>query len=69
MSLLVAWLVPYATPLIAAYATPLIAAAFLLSYLLSFAWGGIWWVNQNTTGSVCRNQLNTSFSTFHEGDD
>ncbi len=36
VSLVVAWLVPYATPPI--------AAAFLLSYLLSFAWGGIWWI-------------------------
>lgn len=31
-----AWLVPYATPLI--------GAAFLLSYLLSFAWEEIWWI-------------------------
>ncbi len=41
VALVVAWLVPYATPLI--------AAAFLLTYLLSFAWGGIWWGNQNTS--------------------
>ena len=34
VSLVVAWLVPYATPLI--------AAAFFVSYLLSFAFGGIW---------------------------
>lgn len=34
--LVVAWLVPYATPLI--------AATFFVSYLLSFAWGGIWWI-------------------------
>ncbi len=61
VSLVMAWLVPYATPLI--------AAAFLLSYLLSFAWGGIWWVNQNITGSVHRNQLNPPFLTFHKGDD
>ena len=36
VSLVVAWLVPQATPFI--------AAAFLLSYLFSFAWGGIWWI-------------------------
>jgi len=38
-----AWLVPYATPLI--------AAAFLLSYLLSFAWGGIWWIKGMKAGT------------------
>ncbi len=53
VSLVVAWLVPYAAPPI--------AATFLLSYLLSFAWGGICWINQNTTGSVHRNQLNAFF--------
>ena len=36
VSLVVAWRFPDATPLI--------AAAFLLSYLLSFAWGGIGWI-------------------------
>ncbi len=71
VSLVVAWLVSYALPLIAATFVSLIAAAFLLSYLLSFAWGGIWWIKQNTTGSVYRSQLNTSFSvlTLREGDD
>jgi len=43
VSLVVAWLVPYATPLI--------AAAFLLSYLLSFAWGGIWWLKGVKAGA------------------
>ena len=43
VSLIVAWLVPYATPLI--------AAAFLLSYLLSFAWGGIWWIKSMKAGA------------------
>ncbi len=60
VSLVVAWLVPYTTPLI--------AAAFLLGYLLSFVWGGIGWINQNTTCGVYWNQLNTSFSTFRKGD-
>ena len=33
VALLVAWLVPYATPMI--------AAAFILTYLSSFAWGAV----------------------------
>ena len=33
VALLVAWLVPYATPLV--------AAAFILTYLASFAWGAV----------------------------
>jgi len=47
VSLVVAWLV--------SYAAPLIAATFLASYLLPFVLGGIWWINQSTTGSVYRN--------------
>ncbi len=43
ISLVVAWLVPHATPLI--------AAAFLLSYLLSFAWGGISWIKSMKAGT------------------
>jgi phosphatidylserine synthase len=43
VSLIVAWLVPHATPFI--------AAAFLLSYLLSFAWGGIWWIKSMKAGA------------------
>ncbi len=43
ISLVVAWLVPHATPLI--------AAAFLLSYLLSFAWGGISWIKSMKAGA------------------
>ncbi len=43
ISLVVAWLVPHATPLI--------AAAFLLSYLLSFAWGGISWIKSMRAGA------------------
>jgi hypothetical protein len=42
MSLVVAWLVPHATPLI--------AAVFLFSYLLSFAWGAIWWIKGMKAG-------------------
>jgi hypothetical protein len=48
ISLVVAWLVPY---LNFRYAPPLIAAAFLLSYLLSFAWGGIWWIKGINAGA------------------
>ncbi len=44
VSLIAAWLVSYAPPLIAAAFVSPIAAAFLLGYLLSFAWGGIWWI-------------------------
>jgi phosphatidylserine synthase len=43
VSLVVAWLVPYATPLI--------ATAFLLSYLLSFAWAAIWWIKGVKAGT------------------
>ena len=43
VSLVVAWLVPYATPLI--------AMAFLLSYLLSFAWAAIWWIKGVKAGT------------------
>jgi len=43
VSLVVAWLVPYATSLI--------AAAFLLSYLLSFALGGTWWIKGMKAGA------------------
>lgn len=44
VSLVVAWLVSYSPPLIAATVVSLIAAAFLLSYLLSFARRGSWWI-------------------------
>ena len=44
VSLVVAWLVSYAASPVAATFVSLIAAAFLLSYLLSFAWAAIWWV-------------------------
>lgn len=44
VSLVMAWLVPYATPLI--------TAAFLLSYLLSFAWGGIGWIKGMQAGQA-----------------
>ena len=51
VSLVAAWLVSYAPPLIAeAFVTP-IAAAFLLGYLLSFAWGGIWWIKGVKVGT------------------
>ncbi len=43
VSLVVAWLV--------VDATPLIAAAFLLSYLLSFAWAAIWWIKSIKAGA------------------
>ena len=45
VSLVVAWLVVcHASQLIAATVVSLTAAAFLLSYLVSFAWGGIGWI-------------------------
>jgi phosphatidylserine synthase len=51
VSLVVAWLVSYAPPLIAATFVSLIAAAFLLSYLLSFAWAAIWWIQGMKAGA------------------
>ena len=50
VSLVVAWLVSHAPPLIAATVVSLTAAAFLLSYLLSFAWGGILWIRSVKAG-------------------
>jgi len=44
VALVVAWLVPYATPLI--------AVAFLLGYLVSFAWSGIWWIKGMKAGAA-----------------
>lgn len=44
LSLVMAWLVSYAASPVAATFVSLIATAFLLSYLLSFAWAAIWWV-------------------------
>ncbi len=44
VALVAAWLVPYTAPLI--------AAVFLLSYLLSFAWGGIWWIKGRSAVTV-----------------
>ncbi len=51
VSLVVAWLVFYAPPLIAATFVSLIAAAFLLSYLLSFASAAIWWIKGMKAGA------------------
>ncbi len=51
LSLVVAWLVSYAPASIAAIFVSLIAAAFFLSYLLSFAWGGIWWIKGVKAGT------------------
>jgi phosphatidylserine synthase len=48
VSLVVAWLVAsHASTSIAAAVVSPIAAAFLLSYLVSFAWGGIGWIKGN----------------------
>jgi phosphatidylserine synthase len=51
VSLVVAWLVSYAAPPVAATLVSLIAAAFLLSYLLSFAWATIWWIKGLNAGT------------------
>lgn len=51
VSLIAAWLVSYASPLIAMAFVSTLAAAFLLGYLLSFAWGGIWWIKSMKAGT------------------
>ena len=44
VTLIMTWLVSCAAPWIAATFVSSIAATFLFGYLLSFAWGGIWWI-------------------------